>query len=63
MIFSREAISIVPRKKKLEERGRLEPVLGIQLILMQIRIRILDPRWKKKDPDPNPSWNQIPRLV
>ena len=27
------------------------PVLRIQLILMQIRIRILDPHWKNMDPD------------
>ena len=31
----------------------LHAVLRIQLILMRIRIRILDPHWKKMDPDPD----------
>ena len=31
-----------------------EAVLWIQLILM--RIRILDPHWKKMDPDPDPGY-------
>ena len=30
-------------------------VLRIQLILMRIRIRIMDPHWKKMDPDLNPD--------
>ena len=33
-----------------------EPVLRIHLILMRIRIRILDPHWKKMDPDPDPGY-------
>ena len=35
--------------------GLLVSVLRIQLILMRIRIRILDPHWKKIKPDPNPD--------
>ena len=31
-------------------------VLRIQLILMRIRIRILDPHWKKMDPNPDPNY-------
>ena len=31
------------------------PVLRIQLIFKRIRIRILDPHWKKMDPDPDPN--------
>ena len=30
-------------------------MLRIHLFLMRIRIRILDPHWKKMDPDPNPD--------
>ena len=30
-------------------------VLRIHLVFMRIRIRILDPHWKKMDPDPEPG--------
>jgi len=36
---------------KPEIQGRDKPVLRIHFILM--RIRILDPHWKKIDPDPD----------
>ncbi len=32
-----------------------QPVLRIHLILMRIQIRILDPYWKKMDPNPDPG--------
>ena len=32
-----------------------KPVLRIHLILMRIQIRILDPYWKKMDPNPDPG--------
>ena len=34
----------------------VKAVLRIQLILMRIRIRILDPHWKKMDPDSDPGF-------
>ena len=49
----------IPRGKSLFEIvisvHMLVTVLRVQLILIQIRIRILDPHWKKMDPDPNPD--------
>ena len=52
-------------KQKCKEKNS---VLRIQVILM--RIRILDPHWKKVDPDPNPDpayffkiyWNFLTKL-
>jgi len=36
----------------------VKAVLRIHLILMRIRIPILDPHWKKMDPDPNADPDQ-----
>ena len=40
----------------LNNDRRRQSVLRIQFILMRFRIRILDPHWKKMDPDPDPEY-------
>jgi len=52
MYFSSGKISLLSQHKK-GKRDLSKAVLRIHLILM--RIRILDPHWKKMDPDLDPD--------